>query len=140
MHSVKFTCVSNSATLWTVAYLLCPWDFPGSSVHGISQARILEWIAISYSRGFSQPRDQSHVSCISCIGRWNLYHWGTCQVYYILANSSLNQFMLLLNRSECKFSLFHISAIIRTVRLSIFVSLMGTQAHLIVFNFHFLDH
>ena len=30
---------------------------PGSSVHGISQARILEWVAISFYRGFSQPRD-----------------------------------------------------------------------------------
>ena len=38
---------------------------PGSSVHGISQARILEWIAISFSRGSSWPRDQTHVSCIA---------------------------------------------------------------------------
>ena len=37
----------------------------GSSVHGIFQARILEWVAISYSRGSSQPRDQTHISCIS---------------------------------------------------------------------------
>ena len=37
---------------------------PGSTVHGISQARILEWVAISYSRGYSQPRDQTRVSCI----------------------------------------------------------------------------
>ena len=36
---------------------------PGSSVHGISQARILEWVAISFSRGSSQPRDQTRVSC-----------------------------------------------------------------------------
>ena len=47
---------------------------PGSSVHGISQARILEWVAISSSRGFSQPRDQTRVSCVSCIGRQILYH------------------------------------------------------------------
>ena len=38
---------------------------PGSSVHGISQARILKWVAISFSRGSSQPKDQTHVSCIS---------------------------------------------------------------------------
>ena len=37
---------------------------PGPSVHGISQARILECIAISFSRGSAQPRDQTHVSCI----------------------------------------------------------------------------
>ena len=42
-------------------------SLPGSSVHGISQARILEWVAISFSRGSSRPRDQTHVSCISCI-------------------------------------------------------------------------
>ena len=35
---------------------------PGSSVHGILQARILEWVAISFSRGSSQPRDQTQVS------------------------------------------------------------------------------
>ena len=43
---------------------------PGSSVHEILQARILEWVAISYSRGSSQPRDRTHFSCISCIGRF----------------------------------------------------------------------
>ena len=41
---------------------------PGSSVHGISQARILEWVTISSSRGASQPRGWTHISCISCIG------------------------------------------------------------------------
>ena len=38
---------------------------PGSSVHGILQARILEWIAICFSRRSSQPRDQTQVSCIA---------------------------------------------------------------------------
>ena len=42
-------------------------SLPGSSVHGIFQARILEWVAISSSRGSSQPRDQTCVSCVSCI-------------------------------------------------------------------------
>ena len=37
---------------------------PGSSAHGILQARILEWVAISSPRGSSQPRDETHVSCI----------------------------------------------------------------------------
>ena len=36
----------------------------GSSVHGISQARILEWVAMPFSRGFSWPRDQTRVSCL----------------------------------------------------------------------------
>ena len=56
---------------------LCdPMDYspPGSSDHGISQARILEWVAISSSRGSSQPWDRTH---ISCIGRQILYHCAT---------------------------------------------------------------
>ena len=40
-------------------------SWPGSSVHGIFQARILEWVAISFSRGSSPPRDQTCVSCIA---------------------------------------------------------------------------
>ena len=40
-------------------------SLPGSSVHGILQARILEWVAISLSRGSSQSRDQIQVSCIA---------------------------------------------------------------------------
>ena len=40
-------------------------SLPGSAVHGIFQARILEWAAISFSRGPSQPRDRTRVSCIA---------------------------------------------------------------------------
>ena len=47
---------------------------PGSSVHGISQARIMECNAISFSRESAHPRDGT---CVSCIGRWILYHWAT---------------------------------------------------------------
>ena len=45
----------------------------GSSIHRIFQARILEQVAISYSRGSSRHRDWTLVSCISCIGRQVLY-------------------------------------------------------------------
>ena len=38
-------------------------SLPGSSVHGILQARILEWVAIPFSRGSPRPRDQTQVSC-----------------------------------------------------------------------------
>ena len=47
---------------------------PGSSVHEIFQARVLEWVAISFSRGSSPSRDWTQVSCI---GRQVLYHWAT---------------------------------------------------------------
>ena len=48
----------------TVAYLLLHPTC--SSVHGIFQARVPEWVAISFSRGSSWPRDRTHVFCISC--------------------------------------------------------------------------
>ena len=38
---------------------------PGSSAHGVLQARILEWVAVPFSRGSSPPRDQTWVSCIA---------------------------------------------------------------------------
>ena len=43
-----------------------------SSLQGSLQARILEWLAKCFSRGSSQPRDQSCISCIGCISRWIL--------------------------------------------------------------------
>ena len=48
-------------------------SLPGSTVHGILQARILEWVAMPYFRGSSQPRDQTHVSYVSWTGNWILY-------------------------------------------------------------------
>ena len=53
-----------------------PWTAapPGSSVHGISQARILEWVTISFSRGSSRPRDQTCISCIGRVGSLPLSH------------------------------------------------------------------
>ena len=46
---------------------------PGFSVHGILQTRTLEWVVISSSRGSSWLRDWTHISYVSCIGRWVLY-------------------------------------------------------------------
>ena len=50
---------------------------PGSTVHGILQARILEWVAVSFSRGSSWPRDRTLVSWID---RRILYHWATREI------------------------------------------------------------
>ena len=66
----RFFSHSLKVLLTQLCPILCdPVDCspPGSSVHGILHARILKWVAISYSRGSSQPRDQTHISCISCI-------------------------------------------------------------------------
>ena len=53
-------------------------NLPGSSVHGTFQARILEWVAISFSRGSSWPRDQTHIFRASCTGRWVPHHCSAC--------------------------------------------------------------
>ena len=61
--------------VWIYMYVSCSVmsdsATPGSSIHGIFQASILEWVAISFSRESSLSRGQTRVSCI---GRWILYH------------------------------------------------------------------
>ena len=68
----------NLSSLGNLGHSLCPalWDPmncspPGSFVHGLFQAKILKWVAISFSRGTSQPRDRTH---IPSTGRRILYH------------------------------------------------------------------
>jgi len=83
---VSFKCTAKwfSYAVVTVVELLSricnPMDcsLPGSSVHGISQARILEWVAISSSRRSSQPRDRTHISCID---KQVLHHWATREAH-----------------------------------------------------------
>ena len=78
--------VKSCLTLWD------PMDcsLPGSSVHEILQARILEWVAISFSRGSSQPRDQTRVSCIGG-RRFNL--WATREAHS-LSSSHVQMWVL----------------------------------------------
>ena len=55
---------------------------PGCSVHGVFQARIQEWVAISYFRGSFQPWDRTGITCVCCIGQANslsLSHLGNPQ-------------------------------------------------------------
>ena len=65
----------------------CP---PGSSVHGISQARILEWVAIPFSKESSWAMD---LTCVFCMtgslfhGEWILYHWATRGVPVMFCSS-----------------------------------------------------
>ena len=56
-------------------------SLPGSSVHGILQARILVWVAIPFSRGSSQLRDQTQVSCIAG-GFFTIWATGEAQEYW----------------------------------------------------------
>ena len=69
------------ATSWAVARQI--------PVHGIFQARVLEWAAISFSRGSSQPRNQTQVSLASYIGRKILYHSATWKAPYVAHNFRL---------------------------------------------------
>ena len=65
--SLLVTCVQACVSAHSVMSDFCNpmgCSLPGSSVHGISQIRILEWVTISFSRGSSQPRDQTWVSCV----------------------------------------------------------------------------
>ena len=70
LWDILCTCAQS----WQILCSLMGCSPPGSSLHGIFPAGILEWLAISYSRGPTPPRDQTHVSCISCTGRQILYH------------------------------------------------------------------
>ena len=67
----------SCATLWD------PMDCspPGSSGHGIYQARILDWVVIPFSRGSSQLRGRTPISYVSCIGRQILGHCATWEAY-----------------------------------------------------------
>ena len=66
-YSLSVTAAAAAKSLQSCPILCDPIDGspPGSPVPGILQARILECIAISFSRGSSQPRDRTHVSCIA---------------------------------------------------------------------------
>ena len=70
-HSV----VSDS--LWShglqPARLLCPWNFPGKNTEVSCHFLLQE---------SSRPKDRTHVSCISCIGRWILNHWATWETLW----------------------------------------------------------
>ena len=54
-----------------------------SAVHGIFQARTPEWVAISFARGSSQPRDWTCVSCVSCFGRQIFYYSAPWEAHFI---------------------------------------------------------
>ena len=78
MLVVEYMCmclvVSDSATM--------DCSLSGSSVHGVLQAKILQLVAISFSRGSFWPRDGTHTFCDPCISRQILYHWTTWEAYY----------------------------------------------------------
>ena len=91
MFSKRSVCVC----VWAAqsCLILCnPMDCssPGSSVHEILHARILEWVVIHFSRGSSQPRDRTQVSGV--VGRFFTL-WETRNAPKIFASSSLNEWV-----------------------------------------------
>ena len=79
-HPLQYACLGNPmnrGVWWDIVHGIIRVGVSASASVlpvNISQARILEWVAISFSRGSSWPRDQT---CISWIGRRVLYHWAT---------------------------------------------------------------
>ena len=70
---------------------LCdPMDYstPGSSANRSLQARIVEWVAMPFSRESSWSRSWTWVSCISCIAKQILYHWATREILAVLLRSA----------------------------------------------------
>ena len=78
---LNFCELQSSVSTHAKSLQLCPTLYnpmdcspPGSSVLGILQLRLLEWVAMLFARGFSPPRDRTCFSYVSCIGRQVLYH------------------------------------------------------------------
>ena len=66
--SLSLIFIMTMVVVYSLSCISCnPMDYglPGSSIHGVSQAGILEWVAISFSRGSSQPTDRICISCIA---------------------------------------------------------------------------
>ena len=80
------------------------WPFgrslPGSSIHGILQARILEWLAMPFSRGSFCPRDWTQVSHVSCTAR---------QIWYLTTGTTWEAHLLLGTLSDIKYSIINYS-------------------------------
>ena len=83
---------------WPTLYDPMDCSLPGSSVHGIFQAIVLEWIAISFSRGSSRPRDWTRVSCIVDRG---FTIWATREVQRKRSYSLIEKETLLRKWSFC---------------------------------------
>ena len=74
---LTYVCVCCARWLRSCPTLCNPMDCgpSDSSVHGILQAGVLEWVALPSSKESSKPRDRTCFSCVICIGRWVLYHY-----------------------------------------------------------------
>ena len=91
--AIRLAPACHTESTWMCVYLIVLWLFVTQwtvvcQAH-LCQARILDWVAISSSRGSFWPRDQTCISCGSCIGRQILYHWATWEVRLCLITKHL---------------------------------------------------
>ena len=89
VYSTTLVCACMHAQSCAILCNSMDCSLPDSSVHGISQARILEWVATLFSWRSFQHRDCICVSCVSCISRWILCHWATWEAHSTTVMSSL---------------------------------------------------
>ena len=78
-HTHLFIVAVKSLSHVQLFYNPMDCSLPGSSVHGVSQARVLEWAAISFARGSSWPQDRT----VSCIGKQILHPWAPRVALYM---------------------------------------------------------
>ena len=104
------------------------YSSPGSSVHGISQARILEWVAISSSRGSSQSGDQTHIFWVSCItgGFFTIEltgntAWRTFWLLHSLLSKSCGLFIFTLKICKHQKPVFYICTLLITLCDSLWI-------------------
>ena len=100
VYSIYKSSLCYATSLQSCLTLCDPIDCrpPGCSVHGILQARIVEWVAMPSSRESAPPRDRTLVSYVSCTGRWVLVPIPGEPIYlFIMCNCFILLFSLLKN-------------------------------------------
>ena len=79
-HPSTFLCLACMFSHVRLFTTLLDWSLPGSSTHGVFQARVLEQVVISFSRGSSCPRDRTPVSWVSCVAGGFFTRWAIGKV------------------------------------------------------------
>ena len=137
LHCQSFSCLVESNSLW-------PMDCSptGSSVHVIHQARIPEWVAISFSRGSSPPRDRTWISCIT--GRpftiWaskeDVLPEGCCETCHLSPLKALQWLLCLQSKSQSLYNVqdFKWSDFPNTLQILFFYYFSLTSSNLTGFD------
>ena len=115
---------------------LCECSPPGSSVHGILQARILEWVAMPSSRRSFPPRNWTHISGVSCLsGRFFIHcaTWETLSKYWAGQNFHLGFSMRDYENQKCTF--WPTKCITKTFSWFLFIRISLVSLHFYHFFF-----